>query len=336
MRVLTSLKIISLVLVALCHAASQAAIAPSSALDVFKAKMVDIHHFDPVQIEAWMQAAEIKPAILSAMSAPAEGIPWYKYRKIFMTDKRIDGGVKFWQQHAATLAGVSTRYGVPAEIIVAIIGVETQYGGNVGNFRVIDALATLGFAYPKRSAFFLSELENFLLLCREEKMDPLKPLGSYAGAMGLPQFMPSSYRDFAVDFEQDNHRDIWTNPRDAIASVANYFIKHQWQPGGKVFLPALADNENYQTAIRKELEPDLVLADLQRLGLSVVDALAPEVRVKLLAFEQEQGEDLWLGLQNYYAITRYNHSPLYAMAVYQLSQAIAEKMQDPRDHFKAQ
>lgn len=327
MRVSISLKIVSFALAALCHMAAQATIEPSPALDSFIEQMVSKHHFDRTQVDAWMQAAEIKPAILSAISAPAEGIPWYKYRKIFMTDKRIDGGVKFWQAHAATLAGVSTRYGVPAEIIVAIIGVETQYGGNVGNYRVLDALATLGFAYPKRSAFFLSELEHFLLLCREEKMDPLKPLGSYAGAMGLPQFMPSSYRDFAVDFEQDHHRDIWMNPRDAIASVANYFIKHQWQPGGEVFLPALADNANYQTAIRKELEPDLVLADLQRLGVSVIDPLPPETKLKLLAFEQEQGEDLWIGLQNYYAITRYNHSPLYAMAVYQLSQAIAEKMQ---------
>jgi membrane-bound lytic murein transglycosylase B len=321
------LKITSSIFTVMFSLASQAAIEMSPQVEDFIEQMVSKHHFERPQVETWLQAAEIKPAILSAISAPAEGIPWHKYRKIFMTDKRIDGGVRFWRQHAATLAGVSARYGVPAEIIVAIIGVETQYGGNVGNFRVLDALATLGFAYPKRSVFFLSELAHFLILCREEQIDPLKPVGSYAGAMGFPQFMPSSYRDFAVDFEQDKHRDIWSNPRDAIASVANYFAKHHWQPGGEIFVPAMAEGEDYRLAIHKELEPDLAVADLPALGVSIIDKLMPDDKVKLMAFEQEQGEDLWLGLHNYYVITRYNHSPLYAMAVYQLSQAIAEKMQ---------
>ncbi|MEQ1637064.1 MAG: lytic murein transglycosylase B [Methylococcales bacterium] len=307
---------------------AQAAIDNTPLVNNFVEQMVAKHYFDRVQVQTWLQSAEIKPAILNAMNSPAEGIPWYKYRKIFMTETRIAGGVEFWQQNAAVLTQVSARYGVPAEIIIAIIGVETQYGDNVGNYRVLDALVTLGFAYPKRSAFFLSELEHFLLLCREEHIDPLMPVGSYAGAMGLPQFMPSSYRDFAVDFEQDKHRDIWINPADAIASVANYFVKHQWRPGAEVFVPAIAEGEQYKKSIRKTLEPDLTVADLQRLGVAVMDSLAANDKVKLLAFEQELGEDLWLGLHNYYVITRYNHSPLYAMAVYQLSQAIVDRRRE--------
>lgn len=321
------LKIGGFLLSMLFGMSSLAAIEPSPEVEGFIEQMVTKHHFGRLQIQAWLQAAEIKPAILKSISSPAEGISWHKYRKIFMTDKRIEGGVQFWQQNAATLNTVSTQYGVPAEIIIAIIGVETQYGGNVGNYRVIDALATLGFAYPKRSAFFLSELENFLLLCREEHTDPLTPVGSYAGAMGLPQFMPSSYRKFAVDFEQDKHRNIWTNPRDAIASVANYFAKHEWQTGADVFLPVLAEGDAYKAAIHTELEPDLTTAELQRLGISLIDKIPADAKVKLMAFEQEQGEDLWLGLHNYYVITRYNRSPLYALAVYQLSQAIADRMQ---------
>lgn len=296
------------------------------AVEQFVAKMVTQHHFDVQQLRILLQAAEIKPDILKKISSPAEGIPWYKYQRIFLTEKRIDGGIKFWKQNASTLRTVSARYGVPEEIIIAIIGVETQYGENVGNHRVIDALTTLGFAYPKRSAFFLSELENFLLLCREEGIDPLLPVGSYAGAMGLPQFMPSSYRNFAVDFEQDNARNIWKNPADAIASVGNYFAKHHWQKGGTVFIPALALDDQYKSALTKDVLPDFTLADLQRLNIQVAELSKLTEKVKLLAFEQEQGEDLWLGLHNFYVITRYNRSPLYAMAVYQLAQAIADKI----------
>lgn len=298
----------------------------SQAVNSFVEQMVTKHHFDARQLQTLLQSSEIKSDIINKISSPAEGIPWYKYRKIFMTDKRINGGVSFWRQNASALRIVSTKYSVPEEIIIAIIGVETQYGENVGKYRVIDALVTLGFGYPKRSAFFLSELENYLLLCREEQVDPLTPVGSYAGAMGLPQFMPSSYRSFAIDFEQDNSRDIWKNPADAIASVANYFAKHDWRKGGAIFIPALAEDGSYKSSLSKNLEPDLSVTDLQSLHIAVPELLELEKKVKLLAFEQEQGEDLWLGLHNFYVITRYNRSPLYAMAVYQLAQAIADKM----------
>jgi membrane-bound lytic murein transglycosylase B len=242
-----------------------------------------------------------------------------------MTDKRIKGGVTFWQENEVTLSEVESKTGVPAEIIVAIIGVETQYGGNTGHHRVIDALSTLGFAYPKRSQFFLGELESFLILCREEKMNPLEPTGSYAGAMGIPQFMPSSYRAYAADFENDEKRDIWNNPADAIASVANYFIKHHWQKGGEIAFPVISEGDTYQQVLTKGLKPDLKWLDLQALSVSSQQTLKPDEPVKLLAYQQEEESDLWVGLHNFYVITRYNHSPLYAMAVYQLSEAVAEK-----------
>ena len=187
------------------------------------------------------QSVEIKEDILKRISSPAEGLPWYKYRKIFMTEARINGGVKFWRENEPALTAVEKQTGVPAEIIIAIIGVETLYGQKTGNYRVIDALSTLAFAYPPRSKFFLSELENFLLLCRDEHINPLEPTGSYAGAMGMPQFMPSSFRTYAVDFDNDNHRDIWHNKSDVIASVANYFVKHQWQTGQAIAIPVSCD-----------------------------------------------------------------------------------------------
>ncbi len=192
-------------------------------LSEFIDEMVTKHQFERNNLESLFEKVEVKQSILKAISRPAErSKPWYDYRKIFISNKRIKGGVTFWQQHSDDLAKAEQQYGVSAEIIVAILGVETRYGGNVGGYRVIDALSTLAFRYPPRSPFFRSELENFLILTREENMSQLDPVGSYAGAMGLGQFMPSSYRAYAVDFDDDQYRDIWTNPTDAIGSIANY------------------------------------------------------------------------------------------------------------------
>ncbi|MDD1627931.1 MAG: lytic murein transglycosylase B [Methylococcaceae bacterium] len=297
----------------------------SESYNAFISKMVTTHQFDESELNELFQAVEIKENILKKISSPTEGLPWYKYRKIFMTDARINGGVKFWQENETALATVEQQTGVPAEIIIAIIGVETLYGQKTGNYRVIDALYTLAFAYPPRSKFFLSELENFLLLCRDEHIKPLEPVGSYAGAMGMPQFMPSSFRAYAADFDNDSHRDIWHNKGDVIASVANYFVKHQWQTGQAIAVPVSATGENYKTALTRDLKPDLRLAELELLNLKISRPLPLSTKVKLLAFEQQQGEELWAGLDNFYVITRYNHSPLYAMAVYQLSQSILNK-----------
>ncbi|MBD9360329.1 lytic murein transglycosylase B [Methylomonas fluvii] len=304
---------------------ASAEIAETDSFKQFIHNMVKQQHFNEVELRNLFKAVQIQQPILDAMSKPAEGKPWFQYREIFMTEARIAGGVQFWKDNEATLKAVESQYGVPAEIIIAIIGVETKYGAHTGKYRVIDALATLGFAYPPRSEFFLKELEQFLVLAREEHMDPLQPMGSYAGAMGLPQFMPSSFRGYAKDFDQDGKRNIWTNSADAIASVANYFVRNQWRPGGAVAYPVSARGEAYRQALSKGVKPDTNVGELRRLGVDVPTQLATGETVKLLAYQQTVGEDLWVGLHNFYVITRYNHSPLYAMAVYQLSQAIAAR-----------
>jgi len=299
-----------------------AAVEETELFNSFVKKMVNEHQFKEEELKQLFKSVDIKQKIIKTMTRPAEGLPWHKYRKIFMVDKRIKGGVKFWQENEETLSAVEEKYGVPAEIITAIIGVETYYGGNTGHHRVIDALSTLAFAYPKRSKFFTSELENFLILCREEKMNPLQPTGSYAGAMGIPQFMPSSYRAYAADFENDEKRDIWNNPADAIASVANYFVEHKWLKDEAIAFLVKAEGEAYQQVLSKNLKPEMTWAELQALAVTADQALNADERVKLLAYQQKDGDDLWVGLHNFYVITRYNHSPLYGMAVYQLSQAI--------------
>lgn len=306
---------------------TSAAVEETELFNNFIKKMATEHQFDEVELKKTFQSVNLQPKIIATMSKPAEGLPWHKYRKIFMSDLRINGGVKFWQHNEKTLKAVEEKYGVPAEIIIAIIGVETRYGHNTGHHRVIDALSTLAFNYPKRSKFFIKELEHFLIICREEKVSPMDPKGSYAGAMGIPQFMPSSYRAYAADFEGDDKRDLWSNPADAIASVANYFVKHRWIKGEAIVFPVDAKGEGYKKGLTKGLNPDLTWIKIQAMGVTSKQELRSEELLKLLSYEQEKGHDLWVGLNNFYVITRYNHSPLYAMAVFQLSEAIKEKRQ---------
>ncbi|QXP85243.1 lytic murein transglycosylase B [Methylococcus sp. Mc7] len=283
------------------------------------------HRFDPAMLERLFAGVEIQEGILAAMARPAEAKPWYQYRKLFVTEARILGGVEFWRQHAETLSQVQRRYGVPAETIVAIVGVETLYGRNTGGFRVIDALATLAFAYPRRADFFRSELEQFLLLCREEGLDAAALKGSYAGAMGWPQFMPSSFRNYATDLDGDGRRDIWSNPADAIGSIGNYFARFGWRTGEEVAVRATAREGDYAPYLGKDLKPASTLAELRRLGIEPELPLPDASPVKLLRFELEAGPEYWLGLENFFVISRYNHSALYSMAVYQLGRAIATR-----------
>jgi len=284
--------------------------------------MVAKHQFSEDELANVFEQVEIKDDVLKKIAAPAEAMPWYKYRKIFLTDARVKEGAVFWRQHAETLKQVSEQYGVPPEIIVAILGVETLYGRRTGSYRVIDALATLAFAYPPRSRFFTAELEQFLLLCREEKVSPLQPTGSYAGAMGMPQFMPSSFRSFAADFNEDGNRDLWHDPKDAIASIANYFKAHGWIRNQPIAVQVFAKNESYKTLLNDRIKPDLRIDELESNRVEFSRPLPLDSKVKLLALEQEHGDELWAVLDNFYVITRYNHSSLYAMAVYQLSQAL--------------
>ncbi len=293
-----------------------------AAVDGFIQQMAEKHKFDKAALTKLFDQAQISDEILTKIAKPAEGLPWYKYRRIFLKQPRIKSGVEFWQKNAAALAAVEQETGVPASIMVAIIGVETQYGRHTGNYKVLDALSTLTFAYPPRSSFFRSELENFLLLCREERIDPLTPTGSYAGAMGIPQFMPSSFRRYAVDFNKDNYRDIWHDPNDAIASVGHYFAEHGWQKGQNVALQ-IRDAAHKSSQELTFLKPDLRFLTSNSVVPNISKPLLSTNKAKIIAFEQENGEELWAALDNFYVITRYNKSPLYAMAVYQLSLAIS-------------
>ena len=293
----------------------------------FVADMVSKNGFSKAELNTWLESAEKKQSILDAMARPAEkSKTWKEYRPIFMVPLRIENGVKFWVENKAELDRAEKEFGVPAEMIVAIIGVETNYGRNMGGHRVIDALSTLAFDYPPRAPFFLSELENYLLLAREQKHDPLEFKGSYAGAMGFGQFMPSSYRKWAVDFSGDGFTDIWKNQSDAIGSVANYFKEHGWKTGEPVTVGAHAADNMNAAQLNSIVPPAITVDEWRKQGINPTSWLPPNTRAIAFQFEGVDGAEYWFGLQNFYTITRYNRSPMYAMAVYQLSQYIKIEM----------
>lgn len=287
-------------------------------------EMVTEHAFTQEGLQSLFAGAEKQQSILDAISRPAEKTKaWHEYRDIFLTERRENEGVAFFREHREALARAQAETGVPAEVIVAIIGVETYYGRIAGSYDVLDALSTLAFDYPKRSKFFTSELKNFLLLAREQGMDPAALRGSYAGAMGYGQFMPSSYRAYAIDFDGDDVVDIWNNPTDAIGSVANYLAKHGWREGEPVVSAATATAPLAEEAFDGGLKPARSMAAFQEMGLTPQQQLSPDALAKAMRFELEDGYEYWLGLHNLYVITRYNHSSMYAMSVYLLSQRIA-------------
>ncbi len=293
----------------------------------FAQRMAEQHGFEADKVAALLGKANRQQSILDAIARPAEkSKPWYQYREIFLDDQRISGGVAFWRQHQDALARAEETFGVSPEIIVAIIGVETRYGSVTGSYRVLDALATLGFDYPPRADFFSRELEQFLLLTREQQQNPLLLKGSYAGAMGYGQFMPSSYRAYATDFDGDQSVDIWTNPVDAIGSVANYFKVHGWQAGAEVMIPARVAEDYAKQLVNQVKKPHFNVKQLSRAGFDAVYA-DPSRKAIPLSFESREGQEFWLGFQNFYVITRYNRSPLYARAVWELSREIADRRQ---------
>ncbi|WP_278413729.1 lytic murein transglycosylase B [Stutzerimonas kunmingensis] len=303
----------------------QAADYTGANVDEFIAEMTRDYGFADEQLRDLFKQAERKQAILDAISRPAERVkPWKEYRPIFLTDSRIAQGVDFWRENEAALTRAETEYGVPAEIIVAIIGVETFYGRNTGSHRVIDALSTLGFDYPPRQPFFRQQLKEFLLLTREEQVDPLTLKGSYAGAMGLPQFMPSSFRAYAVDFDGDGHIDIWNNPTDAIGSAASYFKQHGWAAGEPVVARAKVGGERYEEGLTVGLESQKNAGKMRSLGWQFDKSVADDTAITAFRLDGAEGDEYWLGLPNFYVITRYNRSVMYAMAVHQLSQLLAE------------
>ncbi len=300
-------------------------LAERAEVQAFIRDLVARRGFDSNQLYATFSRARTQPSIIQAMNRPAEAKPWYAYRQIFLTPQRVQGGVQFWQTHRQALVRAEQVYGVPAEIVVAIIGVETSYGKNTGKYNVLEALATLAFDYPRRAPYFRKELENYLLLTREEGIDPMAVKGSYAGAMGLGQFMPGSYLNYAVDFDGDGQRNLWTNPVDAIGSVANYLSKHRWQRGEPVTVRAAVGGAYYGDLVsRKAQPPARTVASFRQRGVIPSSAVSDEQKAILLEFDGSYSPEYWLGFDNFYVITRYNQSPLYAMAVYQLSRTIRE------------
>lgn len=286
-------------------------------------EMVQEHQFDRAELQAFFKTAEKKQSILDAITRPAEKrLEWSEYRKIFVTESRTAKGVEFWQENRATLERAEKEFGVPAEVIVAIIGVETRYGRHAGNYRVIDALSTLAFDYPRRSAFFRKELKHFLLLTRDQKQDPLTLKGSYAGAMGYGQFMPSSFRAYAVDFDGDDIADIWKNPVDAIGSVANYFKEHGWNYGDEVVSRAHVSADYDTELLSTGLKPKVIYSQLAENGYRATTEVSADTKVLPMRLQGVHGAEFWLGLHNFYVITRYNRSQMYSLSVHQLSQEI--------------
>lgn len=290
----------------------------------FIEEMADKHHFNRGELTILFERANYKPQIIEAISRPATSKPWPEYRANFVNENRIRPGLVFWKKYRKTLARAEKKYGVPQEMIVALIGVETLYGQNEGNFRTVDALTTLAFDYPRRAAFFRDELENYLLLAREQQFNLLDVKSSYAGAMGMPQFMPSSYRKYAVDFNGNHKTDLLNEAGDAIGSVGNYLKEYGWIKGGPVAVRAqVAEGCCADKASRS-------LAEWAEAGVEPLKKLRQDAPSRLLDYTVTDGREYWLGFNNFDVITRYNNSDYYAMSVFQLSEALKAEHQAKR------
>jgi membrane-bound lytic murein transglycosylase B len=311
-------------------------------VSAFIDEMVADYGFDARALRRFFSKVRYQQSVVNAMSRPVLAPPkWYEYAPQFLSSARIDAGVAFWRANAATLERAQNEFGVPAEIVIAIIGVETFYGRNTGAYRVADALTTLAFDYPRRAEFFRDELKQFLLQTRERKISPLAPKGSYAGAQGLPQFMPSSLRDYAIDYDGDGKIDLAGDVDDAVGSVANYLARHGWQTGDPVMEPAGIDvdkRDDVEGALDGGISDRRTLDSWQRDGVNasgipktaggipktasgILETLgADSVGVLML---EEQGEpSYWVVFNNWYVLTRYNRSRLYASAVWKLAQEV--------------
>ena len=292
-------------------------------------EMVASHDFDRDALAAVLAKAEIKATIVKKISTPAERtLTWGEYRKIFITKERVNAGATFWRDNRDMLERIQLETGVPIEILVGIIGVETYFGRITGKDRVIDALATLAFSYPKRSKFFTKELQQFLILAREEELDPLTPMGSYAGAMGRPQFMPSSFRAYAVDSTGDGKRDIWDNWADVSGSIANYFLAHKWRVDEEVITQASL-SKAWKTSIPEPtntLKVTDTVESLSKKGVMFVTDLCADSKGQLLTYKGDDGIEHWVGFHNFFVITKYNRSVMYALAVHQLGRQISSKV----------
>jgi len=293
-------------------------------------EMVAQHRFVRADLEVMFDHVVLKPHILDVLDRPSTSRPYYEFRPNFVNAKRIRTGYAWWKAHAATVDAVSIRYGVDPEYIVAILGVETMWGQDTGSFRVLDALTTITFGYPRRADYFRKELEAFLLLAREENADPFSFKGSYAGAMGMTQFMPTSFQAYAQDWDGTHHRDIWHSPGDALASVANYFAQHGWQHGAPLVVPAVVEGDQFGPLVDDKFNLHYKISELEPFGVKPQTPLDGDPEAILAPLETAPNSTrYWLGLNNFYVITRYNHSTLYAMAVHELATAIKAAIDDP-------
>ncbi|QDQ39095.1 lytic murein transglycosylase B [Legionella geestiana] len=291
----------------------------------FIGEMVRTHGFDNAALTQTMASVVTQPQIIESMEKPYEKKTWDIYQQLFLTPERLEGGLAFWKANQNTLKKAEKEFGVPASIIVAIIGVETRYGQNQGSYRVLDALATLAFDYPKRAPFFRKELAEYLQLCREQKVAPGDYLGSYAGAIGKPQFMPSSYRAFAVDYSGTGKKDLRNDDADVIASIGNYLQKHGWKRGEAIAQPARIRGSAYKRVATNTRTAEYSTKALARLGIRPTTPpwRHPE-KAGLIELLTSSGEEYWVGFPNFYVITRYNSSPQYALVVYLLSKQLED------------
>ena len=318
------LRLVILALLILGGPSAQAIDVGNPDVQSFIDAMVSEHSYDRETLESVLLQAETKESILEAIARPAERtLEWHEYRDIFITDKRIKAGAEFWQENSAELQRISDETGVSIEILVGIIGVETYFGRITGNYRVLDALSTLAFEYPPRSKFFRSELKHFLLLVREEGMNATDATGSYAGAMGRPQFMPSSYRAYAGYSSDDGKRDIWDNWTDVMGSIANYFVRHGWRKDNEVVVQASLGDQWQGELPKNTLKPEETVTSLSHQGVLFSTELPGDDKSQLLTLQGDDGEEHWVGFHNFFVITRYNRSVMYALAVHQLGQEIA-------------
>lgn len=291
-------------------------------VDEFTAEVQKDYGIPAAEVKQWLTQAEKMDSVLEAIQRPAEGtMNWARYQDIFLTEKRTNAGKNFLENQAEVLQAAEDKYGVPKEIITAIIGVETYYGTRQGSYRVLDSLSTLAFDYPKRPLFW-RELKAMFALARDEGVDPGTIKGSYAGAMGYGQFIPTSYLAYAVDGDGDGKRDLWGNPIDAIHSVANYFKVHGWKTGEPVTQRVKVSGDSYEPLVNVSRKPQHVVSNLTKAGVTLTYPVAGDKPANLIKLEGKQGDEFWLGEYNFYVITQYNHSKLYAMAVYQLSESL--------------
>ena len=297
-------------------------------VDSFKQMMISKHGFSDEELTAWFSTVTTDKVILKKISRPAEAaMPWHRYRNIFIQQERVDKGIIFWNKYNEALVRAENTYGVPINLIVGLIGVETKYGRIKGKDDVFNSLYTLAFHFPRRAKFFRSELKEFLLLAREQEWPVGSIKGSYAGAMGYGQFMPSSYRQYAVDFDNDGKINLLSNPVDAIGSVANYIKVHGWKKGETIAHKASVEGTGFNKVLSRKLKPTKTVAELSAAGVKFDGEIDKNKKAILIALKQKEGMEYWIGMHNFYVISRYNPRTLYTMAVTQLSELIQIQQQ---------